>query len=33
LVVESDDPRFEASAVSAFLETLNPLEVREVEDE
>jgi hypothetical protein len=33
LVVESDDPKFEPSKVSAFLETLNPLEVREVEDE
>lgn len=33
LIVESDDPKFEPSKVSAFLETLNPLEVREVEDE
>lgn len=33
LVVESDDPKFEPSKVAAFLETLNPLEVREVEDE
>jgi hypothetical protein len=33
LVVESNDPKFESSKVSAFLESLNPLEVREVEDE
>ena len=33
LVVESDDPKFEPSQVAAFLETLNPLEVTEVEDE
>ena len=33
LVVESSDPKFEPSTVAAFLETLNPLEVREVEDE
>jgi hypothetical protein len=33
LVVEADDPKFEPSTVAAFLETLNPLEVREVESE
>lgn len=33
LVVESDDPKFDPSKVAAFLQGLNPLEVREVEDE
>ncbi len=33
LVVESDDPKFDPASVTEFLQTLNPLEVREVEDD
>ena len=31
LVVESDDPRFDAASVRRFLEGLSPVEVNEVE--
>jgi hypothetical protein len=32
LVVESDDPKFDAPAVRRFLEGLSPVEVNEVEN-